>query len=101
MLESCAQFSAFITGFSVIELQGTGLIDSYRELLREILGDKLFATFCESSQSVINARIQSEREQQFQKLFVSSEMFWPVVSNLISRWYLGVWNALPDDWYHA
>jgi hypothetical protein len=94
-------FCSFITGFSVLELQGTGLLDTYRTLIEQVLGEQLSPDLYGHMRSVITAETQAARDQQFTSLITSSEVLWPVVSRLISLWYLGTWVILPGDWYQT
>lgn len=92
--------SSELTGYSVVELEGTGLVDSYHELLGKILGPKLSFEFYHLAEAMMNLPDTSSREQGIRDLFFPSNL-WPLLSSLIALWYLGSWIQLPDSWYAA
>jgi hypothetical protein len=88
-------FCSEITGYSPLELEGTGLVDLYQDLLGKILGRHV-SDFYGLAKSLMDA--SGDREQAARTL-LSSSPFWPVVSSLIGLWYLGAWTQLPNEWY--
>jgi hypothetical protein len=94
-------FCSVITGYSNFILEGTGLVDTYQELIETVLGPKLSSEFYGLAKSVVSHPNIDERENQVRTSVLSSSTFWPVVSGLIALWYLGTWAQLPDRWYAA
>ena len=92
-------FCAFITAFSETDLQGTGLVDDYLAIVQQTLGETLWAEFDRAATDVINASTPAERDALFQQSFVASPILWPVVSNLLSLWYLGIGTPFSAAWY--
>lgn len=91
-----------ITGYSVCDLEGTGLVDTYLELLLQILGGRLSEQLGLIASDVLSYPAGSTaRAQAFQQSLTAPSLFQPVVANLILLWYLGIWNRLPDTWYGA
>src|SRR6266568_5519711 len=80
--------SSEITGYSPLELETTGLVDLYHELIEEILAARL-ADFYGFAKSVVDS---SGALEETGRVMASSSVFWPVVSSLISLWYLGSWT---------
>jgi len=81
------QLSGQLTGFSRVELLGTGLSTTYLDVLDERLSpdlvDELLA-------------LASGAESRGQ---VPTDSTWlPVSRNVILLWYCGTWTALPEDW---
>ncbi len=95
------EFCAFLTGYSVTALEGTGLPDTYQQLLEQVLGHSLMQQFHELSHKVVALSEPASREEEMRRSVLPSPIFWPVVSNLISLWYMGSWAQLPDEWYAA
>lgn len=93
------QFCSDITGFSPFQLEGTGLVETYLGLLDGVLGPHA-ARFDQLVATVI-AVPPAERESVLQTALSCLDLNTPVIRGLISLWYLGVWNQLPDDWYAA
>ncbi len=87
--------SSEITGYSPLELETTGLVDLYHELIEEILAARL-ADFYGFAKSVVDS---SGALEETGRVMASSSVFWPVVSSLISLWYLGSWTQLSNEWY--
>jgi hypothetical protein len=87
--------SSEITGYSPRELETTGLVDLYHELIEEILAARL-TDFYGFAKSVVDSSGALEETGQ---VMASSSVFWPVVSSLISLWYLGSWTQLSNEWY--
>jgi len=88
-------FCSEITGHSPLELEGTGLVDLYQDLLEKILGPHI-SGFYGLAGSLLKA--PGDPEQAARTLLPSSP-FWPVLSSLIGLWYLGTWTQLPNEWY--
>lgn len=88
-------FCSIITGRSGLELLGTCLVDTYQDLLSQILGPKL-SDFYDLASSVVKA--PGDREEAAQAILPAST-FWPVITSLMGLWYLGTWTQLPDQWY--
>ena len=91
-----------ITGYTSFELEGTGLVDSYHQLLRQILGPQVTEEFAKSIDNVLVTEPDTvERQAAVERVLEPPSQFWPVISGLVSLWYLGTWNQLPDSWYAA
>jgi hypothetical protein len=89
-----------ITGYSGFELESTGLVDTYHQLLSEILGPKLIREFAQSVDEVLVTQSGTpDREAAVDRVLRPPSRFWPVISALVSLWYLGTWNQLPESWY--
>jgi len=92
-------FCGAITGYSPLELEGTGLVDDYQELLEQVIGQALVLEFYNLAAPIVALEDPAARDERIRSAILPSSVFWPIVANLISLWYLGFWNTLPDSWY--
>jgi hypothetical protein len=91
-----------ITGYSGFELESTGLVDTYYQLLPRILGPQFTEEFAKSIDDVlVTGPDTPERQAAVNRVLGPPSPFWPVISALVSLWYLGTWKQLPDSWYGA
>jgi hypothetical protein len=96
------KFSSEVTGYSPFDLEGTGLVDTYCQLLQMILGPRISEELGLKMSSVLNSPASSvARREAFQRSFAAPSLFQPVAANLILLWYLGTWYRLTDTWYGA
>jgi hypothetical protein len=93
--------SSELTGYSQFDLEGTGLVNSYKELLENILGPSFSSEFYTMADSILSAADADILRQNIHDVLLPPSIFRPVVSSLIALWYLGSWNQLPDSWYAA
>ena len=92
--------SAILTGFDRVELLGTGLVETYANVVTTTVGqtisDQLWATTTQ-----IIARYgddESQLETAIRHEILASPMFGPIARNIIQLWYVGTWNELPQSW---
>jgi hypothetical protein len=95
------RLSEEVTGYSTADLDGTGMVDAFRTVIEGALGDTLTLDFYGLASAVIEPSDPVQREDVMRTKVLPSPVFWPVVSGLISLWYLGTWATLPDSWYAA
>lgn len=92
--------SVILTGFESVELLGTGLVETYANVIISTVGqtisDQLWATTTQ-----IIARY-GDREAQLETAIrheiLASSMLGPIARNIIQLWYVGTWNELPQSW---
>jgi hypothetical protein len=99
--ETFINFCAEITGYSGFDLEGTGNVDTFQQLMEAVLGPQLASEFYQLAEDVVCVDDPANRENTIRDSFSPRSKFWPVVSSLIELWYLGVWTQLPDEWYAA
>ena len=112
------ELSSAATGFSVAELQTTGVQDTYYDCIAKIFGagllGELFAAWDElgikatgvkvTGVKATSVNVSSETDlpdQQFEKTLVTDNKYGPMIKNIISLWYLGQWNQMPAAWRNA
>ena len=79
-----SKLSVETTGFSLAELQGTGMIRIYFDELGLVLGHGIREKYCSSTLRTV--------------ALLSDSLWGPVTRNLIRMWYLGQWRRLPVAW---
>lgn len=89
--------SALLTGFSPVELQGTGLVQTYYGVLWGAAGSTAAAALIEQVLRV-EACSGSNRDGELRQVFEDPQLG-PPCQRLIALWYTGVWKALPNTWH--
>jgi hypothetical protein len=98
--EQFLEFSAVLTGFSRLDLLGTGMLDLYYGALTEIVGGsicgELWADFEKLMQKCGGAL--GEVEAAVEKHILPDQKLGPVAKTIVQMWYLGQWSQLPPEW---
>ena len=87
--------SALLTGFSRVQLLGTGVADEYLRTLRETLPADVLDGLLDTYERLPAG---DQREAAISSEILGDSRLGPVARNLILLWYCGSWTALPDDW---
>jgi hypothetical protein len=87
--------SSLLTGFTRVQLVGTGMADEYLSALEAVLDADVLNDFLGAY-----ARLPTgdEREAAVASEILGDRKLGPLASNLILLWYCGTWTALPEDW---
>jgi hypothetical protein len=95
--------SAALTGYTAVDLQGTGLAEDYYNWLAEVLGERIcgelwstwqaLAASCDGDEACLRAGIKTT--------ILEDAKFGPPARNIITMWYLGNWDQLPQAWRNA
>jgi hypothetical protein len=87
--------SSVLTGFSRVQLLGTGMADEYLSTLEAVLDEDVLNDLLGAY-----ARLPAgdEREAAVASEILGEQKLGPVAWNLILLWYCGTWTALPEDW---
>jgi hypothetical protein len=97
-------FSAFVTGFTQVDLHGTGQVDEYLSTVAEAVGDDVLAELLEAWARVSD-EAQGEESSAVEDLLrrdvFSDPKLGPVARNVIKVWYVGIWYELPPAWIDA
>jgi hypothetical protein len=104
-----ADLSALLTGFSRIELLGTGMVSSYLRAIDAALPEGVldelldaFGRLPPGAGADREAREAREaHEAAVSQAILDDPKLGPVARNLIVVWYCGTWTALPDAWREA
>ncbi|MDJ0598857.1 MAG: hypothetical protein QNJ37_08470 [Crocosphaera sp.] len=78
--------SVVLTGFSRIDLQGTGQATLYFDTVRAIVGGEIFAELLDTfNTDGVDAVLDSGK-------------FSPISRNILKLWYMATWEELPMVW---
>jgi hypothetical protein len=115
-LERFLELSSGITAYSVFELQGTGLAESYLATVEECVGPQLLEALLDTYDAAVaaadgggTASIPGGTPPQppavladlLRRDLFSDLRLGPVARNLVKMWYVGVWYELPRAWTEA
>lgn len=94
-------FSAELTGYSETDLEGTGNVDSFLDLLEQQTGKKPMARFHDAALAVVRHESAHARTEAMRIDVLPSPTVWPMCQSLIVLWYQGFWPALAASWYRG
>jgi hypothetical protein len=89
--ESFVALSAALTGFREVDLWGTGQAERYLDEVIATVGDAIVARLLATGEEAL-------RTGELQVLVMDDPDLGPVARSVIVLWYLGQWNALPNEW---
>lgn len=95
--------SAALTGYDVLDLQGTGMSEAYHKLVCEIVGPGLCRTLFRRGARLAKryADDPDALTAAYRRDILSDPRLGPVARNVIKLWYLGQWEQLPPAWRSA
>lgn len=94
-LQAFVETSSRLTGFSALELYGTGVADQYLRTLEDIVPERLLTSFM----ACVCALPLDGLEQALSAQVLTCPELGPIAKSLALLWYTGAWTALPDDWH--
>ncbi|HEX8086435.1 MAG TPA: hypothetical protein VF529_19260 [Solirubrobacteraceae bacterium] len=102
-LQAFVAFSAAITGFTPIDLHGTGQADAYRSTVAETTGGDVLAELLEAWTRVCDEAQgdSSSIQRLLRREIFSDPKLGPVARNIVKLWYVGIWYELPPAWIDA
>jgi hypothetical protein len=95
-LDAFVTVSCATTGFTALELQGTGLIDAHANLVVGVLAAS------GNADQFMNAMVTLAAAPDPSTAIpaaMQDRFMGPLLSNVIALWYLGQWLQLPASWY--
>jgi hypothetical protein len=102
-LQAFVAFSAAVTGFTEVDLQGTGQAEEYRSTVEGAVSAEILAELLETW-ARISAEAQGEGSQLDNLLrrdVFSDPKLGPVARNIVKMWYVGIWYELSPAWINA
>jgi hypothetical protein len=94
-VDSFVALSAALTGFRATELWGTGQAEAYLSELLETVGEAIVARLLATGDEALRA---DDPETALRERVMDDPTLGPIARNTIILWYLGQWNALPNEW---
>jgi hypothetical protein len=91
--------SSELTGYAVIDLEGTGLVPLYQNLVENEIGKQVTAFLYDTSKSVFGHNTAEERVRAMRIDIMASPTLWPICKGLIMLWYYGQWTSMSAVWY--
>lgn len=94
------ELSAVLTGFQKVDLQGTGLVQTYCDEVTKIIGEGITGELLTLAGSIFSRQggDESALETSIRQNILADDKFGPVARNIIQLWYLGTWNQMPNNW---
>jgi hypothetical protein len=93
--DSFVALSAALTAFREVELWGTGQVERYLDEVIATVGDSIVARLLSTGEEALRA---PDPTAALEELVMDDPDLGPVARNVIILWYLGQWNALPNEW---
>ena len=100
MTDSFLAFSAEVTAFTIVELQGTGQAKAYRDTVIDVVGAEVFDELLDAYDMAIAGAPETRTERLRTHIF-GDEKLGPIARNIIKLWYVGIWYQLPRAWTEA
>ena len=79
--ETFLGLSSELTGYSPVDLLGTGLVDEYYQLLERELPHEVFELLYHSARAVLELKSGEHREHAMRVNIVASATLWPVCTS--------------------
>jgi hypothetical protein len=99
-LDSFLRLSEALTGFSRIDLLGTGLARTYLDTLIGVVGSVAAGELLLAGDEVIGDAKPDDPKvaAKLAKRVVGDARLGPLAKNVIRMWYIGSWAQLPAGW---
>ena len=97
-------FSAEVTAFSTVDLQGTGQADLYFDTICGKIGEEIFQELLEKFHE-LDERARRKHNPTIFTEGLDSEILasakrGPVACNIIKLWYIATWEKMPETWHY-
>ena len=112
-LERFLAFSSDVTAYSVFELRGTGLAETYLATIEEVVGRQLLDSMLDTYDAAVAAADSGGAASipggtppavladLLRRDLFSDLRLGPVARNVVKMWYVGVWYELSPSWTDA
>ncbi|TMP37771.1 hypothetical protein [Pseudoalteromonas rubra] len=89
--------SATLTGYDLVELQGTGVGPTYCKTLSQWVRQDVIQELYHRAEEIGSLECDSNQAQFYDRIWNCAKLG-PVARNIIKMWYLSIWYQLPADW---
>ncbi len=92
--------SSALTGFSIVDLQATGVTNEYLTLVTNMVGERLSFDLWSETRKIAGDLpvVNSKVEREINRRILRHALFGPIARNILLLWYNAVWYALPGEW---
>jgi hypothetical protein len=97
-LEGFVALSSLLTGFSAVQLRGSGVAEQHLSVLNDVLGTHVVRDLLDAFEKLPDG---DGRESAVAVTILGDARLGPVARNVILLWYSGVWTQLPAAWREA
>jgi hypothetical protein len=97
-LESFVALSALLTGFSEVQLWGSGIAGEHLAVLDAVLPADIVSDLIDAFERL---PADDARETAIATTILADPRLGPIARNLIVLWYSGIWTQLPAAWREA
>lgn len=99
-LDKFFALSVTLAGFQKIDLQGTGVGETYYNTVNTIVGEAIFQSLLDTFWDIHEkyGDQPDELNEQVRREIIADPKFGPVARNIIKMWYLANWYQLPESW---
>lgn len=98
------RISAILTGFNEAKLRGTGVGETYYDVLTTLIPSPILTQLQDTFDTVEVTHLQTTAPQHenFDTLFrsqvLASDKYGPIARNIAKMWYTSIWYPLPAAW---
>lgn len=96
-LDDFVGLSAALTGFEIVELQGTGLVESHFDSITDLIGERILGRLLLTWRQICDDK-KLDKSSAIRTSIFGCPLIGPVARNLIILWYTGNWNQMPGEW---
>jgi hypothetical protein len=100
-LERFLAFSSEVTAYSVFELRGTGLAETYLATVEDVVGRPVLDALLDRYDAAVAGAGDGPRQDLLRRDVFSDPWLGPVARNIVKMFYLGIWYEFPHAWTEA
>ena len=93
-LKQFIELSRLLTGFSRIDLEATGLVTTYLDVLEQDVSETLLADlFGLAAKIASQSKTLEQMEEDTRVQIIANPKYGTLAKNIVKMWYLGSWNG--------
>lgn len=93
-----AALSSALTGFVPVDLEGTGMLPVFWDLLETQAGEANAEALVTAFDVDVAGMSEAELTAAIRARIMSDPRLGPLARNLIKLWYFGIWYQMPSAW---